>query len=418
MSVLVLHRGPLGRNPYDRWLDGYAGDVLLLASREQLDLCGETLPDRHRYRHVEAVSGYDVNGYVEWRALELARAHGVRHIVASQERDLERAAQLREILGLPGQGIASAAAFRDKVLMKELVRSAEVAVAPYAEVECAVDVIAFARTFGFPLVLKPRNGGGSVDLRIVYGEEELDTVLGGDALLAGSLHPNLIVEAFVPGAMCHVDGLVVDGRVVFAWASQYLYALASYKADPNGRLDVTLDHDDPLAGRLLALTDRVLGALPGPRDFAFHAEVFHTPDDELVLCEIACRTGGASIRDMGRTLFGADLTEWWVRAQVGLPLDRVDDSRRVSPARMAGQLVLMKRPGKILSLPTQPPYPWVEHSRLFVEPGQIMQEAAFSGDFMAAFVVSAPTRVDCEGRLRALDAWFQAHVAIERPIPA
>jgi hypothetical protein len=110
-------------------------------------------------------------------------------------------------------------------------------VAPYAEVECVADVIAFARTSGLPLVLKPRNGGGSVDLEIVHDEDDVDRVLAGDALVAGAWQPNLIVETFIPGAMCHVDGLVVNGRVVFAWASQYLYALASYRSDPNGRLD-------------------------------------------------------------------------------------------------------------------------------------------------------------------------------------
>jgi hypothetical protein len=56
----------------------------------------------------------DVSGCVEVGALELARRHSVRRIVATQERDLERAAQLREILGLSGQRLQSAAAFRDK----------------------------------------------------------------------------------------------------------------------------------------------------------------------------------------------------------------------------------------------------------------------------------------------------------------
>ncbi|HEV3406258.1 MAG TPA: NikS protein, partial [Candidatus Dormibacteraeota bacterium] len=96
----MLHRGPLAGTPYDRWLSDLGTHVLLLAAQEQLDLSGDALPREGAYRHVEAVRGYDVNGYVEMRALQLARRHGVRHIVATQERDLERAAQLREILGL------------------------------------------------------------------------------------------------------------------------------------------------------------------------------------------------------------------------------------------------------------------------------------------------------------------------------
>jgi hypothetical protein len=216
--------------------------------------------------------------------------------------------------------------------------------------------------------------------------------------------------------MCHVDGLIAGGQIVFAWASQYLYALSSYRTDPNGRLDVTLDRDDPLGQRLLDLVGRALDALPGPRDFGFHAEVFHTPEDRLVLCGIACRPGGAGIRDVGRALFGADLTDWLVRAQTGLPVAAADVPRPLIPRQMAGQLVLMKRPGRVVSVPGRPPFPWVEQARLFVRPDQVMSEAANSADFMASYVVSAPSRRECEGRLRQLEAWFQARVVIEAEV--
>jgi hypothetical protein len=213
--------------------------------------------------------------------------------------------------------------------------------------------------------------------------------------------------------MCHVDGVVIDGRPVLMWASQYLYALSTYKTDRNGRFDVTLDPDDPLARRLLALTERVIDALPSPRDFAFHAEVFRTPDDRLVLCEIACRMGGASIRDMGRTLFGVDPLPCSVRAQVGLPPSRALQAGRLTPERMAGQFVLMKRPGTVRELPADPPFDWVERYRLFVALGQVMHEATFSGDFLVSAVVSAPSRAASEARLRELESWFQEHAAIE-----
>jgi len=415
MSVLVLHRGALAGAPYDQWLADVEGDILLLAAQEQLELAGEELPTQGAYAHLEAVPGYDVSGYVEARALELARRHHVRAIVAAQERDLERAAQLRDILGLPGQRPESAAAFRDKVLMKKLVSAAGIPVAPHREIDCATDIIEFTRWHGFPLVLKPRNGGGSIDLRIIPGSEELDEVLVGGTLWPPQAQPNLIAEAFVPGPMCHVDGLVVDGRVAFSWASQYLYALASYRTDRGGRLDVTLDHEDPLARRLRRFTEQALDALPGPDAFAFHAEVFHTPDDELVLCEVACRPGGASIRDIGRTLFGVDLAECAARAQAGLPLDL---RAPLAPAQAAGQLALMKRPGMVRDVPRQPPYRWVERYRTFVRPGQAMTEASFSGDFMAAFVVSAPDRRTCEERLRRLESWFTERIMIEEAVAA
>jgi D-ala D-ala ligase C-terminus len=415
MNVLVLHRGSLATSPYDKWTADHDGEVVLLASREQIDHFGEKLPEPgNGYRHVEAIRDYDTGGRVEARALELARRYGVGHVIATQERDMERAAQLREILGLPGQRLDSVIAFRDKVLMKSMVSSAGIPVAPYAEVACAVDLISFAGKHGFPIVVKPRDGGGSVGLRFIHSKPELDAFLTGHFDLYGEDLPNLIVESFVHGPVCHVDGLVVGGRIVYAWPSQYLYVLARYKGDRGGRYDVTLDADDPLTQRLIEFIERVIDTLPGPSDFAFHAEVFHNTDDELVLCEIACTTGGAAQRDIQRTLFGIEPTETWVRAQLGLALP-VDTSVRLRPARLTGQLVLLKRPGKVLALPGDPPFPWVESARVFVRPGDVMDEPAFAADFMAMFVVSAPTRKMSESRMRELETWFLNAISIEAP---
>ncbi len=114
-------------------------------------------------------------------------------------------------------------------------------------------------------MLKPVDSAGSVGLRILESREELDAHLADGLDLYGPHLPNLLAEAFVPGRMCHVDGLVVDGRTVFAWPSQYQYTLASYRTDTGGRLDLTLDTDDPLTGRLLEFTDRAWRRSAGRR---------------------------------------------------------------------------------------------------------------------------------------------------------
>jgi hypothetical protein len=408
MSVLVLHhRGSLAGAPYDQWLADYDGDVLLLASAEHLRLVDEELPaSGHGYRHLEAIEGYETSGRVEARALELAREHGVRYVIACQEQDLERAAQLREILGLPGQTYASVLPFRNKVLMKDALSAAGVPVADYAAVECAVDIVAFAERHGFPIVVKPRDAAGSIGVRIINTAAELDTYLAEEIDGQGSGQPNLMVESFVPGPMCFVDGLVIDGRIIYGWAARYLFAVAGYAADRGGRHSVTLDRDDPLAHRLVELVDKSLAALPGPRAFTFHAEVFEAPDGGVVLNEIACRTGGANIRGIVRTVAGIDPTECWVRAQVGLPLPEVVTGQRIWPQRMAGQIVFNKRPGTVLRVPGPPPFPWVRAANVFVRPGQVMGGSAFSSDFLAGFVVEGPDQRTCRERLTELESWF------------
>ncbi|MGV9242159.1 ATP-grasp domain-containing protein [Streptomyces sp. NPDC003710] len=418
MSVLVLHQvGSVHAVPYDQWFADYDGDVLLLVSRDNLERVGEELPPAGAgYAHAEAVDGYDTGGELEERALDLARQHGVRHVVASHERDLERAAVLREILALPGQQPDSVLPFRDKSLMKKLAAAAGVQVAAHREIETATDIVSFAAEHGYPVVLKPRDSAGSVGLRILHTREELEGYLEHDFDLYGAGQPNIIAEEYVPGPLCHVDGLVLGGKVALAWPSQYQYALATYATDTGPRIDLTLDTDDPLAHRLLAFTERLLQALPGPENFAFHAEVFHTPDDELVLCEIACRTGGAAIRDVITLLFGADPTRSWLRAELGLPVSvpRTSGAERPLPRTMTGQMVLMKRPGRVVAVPETPPdFPWIERFRVFVKPGRRMTAARTSSDFLCTVLVSGRDRAEVEERLRRVEAWFLGELVLE-----
>jgi len=425
VSILIIHRNPLEPFPYLQWLADLGEDVVVLAAADRLAPFGEQVPDGDLgYARLEFLDRFEDEPLLA-RARELAAEFGVRQVLAHHEADVGIAARLREELGLPGAWSDDVRPFRDKALMKRLVEAAGVPVAPHAVARTRAEVEAFAERHGLPVVLKDRAGYNAVGLRIVRDAAALAACL--DDAYPGGPRDDLLVEAFVPGRMCHVDGLVVAGRTVLAWPSQYQYDLASFGSDHGPRVDLTLDPDDPLTDRLLQLTDTVLGALrpAGSRltDHAFHAEIFHTPDDRLVLCEIAARPGGAKIKEVFETLFGVHLGEYTTRAQVGLPLPALaalgspGSSPGATgvlprPARMAGQLLMMKRPGRVAALPPTPPEPWVDRFWLYARPGQVIPSASGSADFLTAVVGSAPTRAECERRLRSLGARLAAQTDI------
>ncbi len=56
-------------------------------------------------------------------------------------------------------------------------------------------------------------------------------------------------------------------------------------------------------------------ALGGPAHYSFHGEVWCTSDDKLVLCEVACRTGGGEIRGEILELFSLNLNASVCQAQ-------------------------------------------------------------------------------------------------------
>ncbi len=418
MSVLILHRNPFEPFPYDRWLADYDGDVVVLAARDKFEPFGEKVPtDNLGYTRLEVLEQFD-DALILKRALELVTEFQITHIIAHHEADVDTAAWLREHLGLTGAWPADVLPFRDKALMKQRAQRAGIDVAAHATPRTAEEAWAFADLHAFPLVCKDRAGYNAIGLRILGDRDELADYLAHTYFDAP--REDALFEVFVPGRMCHVDGLVVDGRTVLAWPSQYQYDLASFGTDQGARVDLTLDRDDPLTDRLLALTERIVAALKPSgsrlRDHAFHAEIFHTPDDRLVLCEIASRPGGAKIREVFHTIFGANLGEYTTRAQLGLPLPALGEfsgaGDRPQPRAMSGQMLTMKRPGLVRSVPAAPDESWVERFWVYARPGQVIPPAAGSSDFLTAVVGSAPTRAECERRLRSLGARFEAQIKI------
>lgn len=418
MSVLILHRNPFEPFPYQKWLADYDGDLVVLAAREKFEPFGEPVPTGNLgYTHLEVLDRFDGDLVVK-RAIELAVEFGTTQVIAHHEADVGTAAWLREHLGFGGAWPADVLPFRDKAVMKQRAQQAGVEVATHVLARTSEEAWAFADQHGFPLVFKDRTGFNAIGLRILADWDELGSYLAH--AYSGPPRDDLLLEVFVPGRMCHVDGLVVDSRTVLAWPSQYQYDLASFGTDQGARVDLTLDPHDPLTVRLLALADRALAALKPAgsrlREHAFHAEIFHTPDDGLVLCEIACRSGGAKIREVFHTMFGINLAEYATRAQLGLPLPALDDvSRdedRPKPRAMSGQMLTMKRPGLVRSVPAAPPEPWVQRFWCYAKPGDVIPPASGSSDFLTAVVGCAPTRAECERRLRDLGVRFQAQIEI------
>ncbi|MFV0457617.1 MAG: acetyl-CoA carboxylase biotin carboxylase subunit family protein [Actinomycetales bacterium] len=421
MSLLILHRNPFEPFDYRRWLADVREPVFILAAADKLRAFGESAPDLP-FARIEVFDDFD-SPAVDQRARTIVQEQGVTRLIAEHEADLQRAAELRAELGLPGASPRAVLPFRDKLVMKRTLAEAGLEVAEHALAADATTVRDFARDHGLPVVLKDRAGFNSIGLRILVDSDGLESALA-EAFGERSQRDDLIVEGFVGGRMCHVDGLVVGDAVELVWPSQYQYDLASFGADPGARVDLTLDPGDPLTPRLRTLTQQAVTALrqaggpaSGLRNHAFHAEIFHTEDDRLVICEVACRSGGAKTREVFHAMFGVNLAHCALRLQAGLEapaeLTRLLAHERREPRRMAGQVSMMKRPGRVYALPEAPGEPWVERYWCFAQPDQVIPMASGSADFLAVAVACAPSRAECESRLRNLGRRFERETLIQ-----
>ncbi|MGW8378497.1 ATP-dependent carboxylate-amine ligase [Streptomyces sp. ODS28] len=399
--VLVFAKTPYEKTPYDRWLAGTGVVPVIVTAREYAEGYAH-LP------HVHAFDAYDTSQLVEKAALRLAREFAVDAVFARAEADVVRAARLRERLGLPGQHTASALAFRDKVVMKDHLAGAAVEVPAYERVESAHTVLDFVERHGYPVVVKPVSESGSLGAAVIRDEAELD------AYLADPWRGPSEVEAFVPGRMYHVDGLVTGGDVVFVHPFRYLNDCLSFRRN-EWVANVPLSPRDPAYDRLVKAALSVLEALPTPRQTAFHAEFWITPDDRLVFCEIAGRTGGGMISAMVRHAFGLDLDREWLYAECGLPTaagDPVSSGALAAlPAyRPAGALCIPPQSGVLERLPATGPGSGqpacVRETVLTGAVGERFHGGVKSGLFLAGYVVGGETEDEVAAHIGQVADWF------------
>ncbi|MEU0674247.1 hypothetical protein ABZ330_15370 [Streptomyces sp. NPDC006172] len=319
-KILLLSRQPLATRPLHDWLEGTADDIVLLTTPKAVvgaeDALAEHFPS---HRLVDDYGGWST----EQAAEEAARAHGVDLVASTSESDVLRAARLRARLGLPGQDVASATAYRDKVVMKRTARAAGIGVPPFAPVECPADLLEFIEDWGFPVVVKPRLGAGAKGMAILRGPAEVTAFLDREPTSEVPYLPGQwMVEDFVTADFFHVDGIMRDGRIVHAWPSAYLGSPGQRVHDKAPLGSVLLAPDDPRTALLRRMTQNVVAALPAaPHPLAFHLEAWIPPDGEPVLCEIASRAGGALIGEAYERAFGVLLAREGLRGQCGLPLE-------------------------------------------------------------------------------------------------
>lgn len=388
--------------PYDAWAAGAGARLTLLVSAEKY-------PQYAHLPEARPITGYHEGGELELAALESAGGQRPSAVLARGEGDVLRAARLRELLDVPGQHWDSAQAFRDKVLMKTILRERGIAVPQFAPVRVAFDLFGFIREHGYPVVVKPAYGSGSTGTHILHEEADLG------ALLRAGLPEHAEVETFVEGRMYIVDGLLTHGRLAAAYVSHYLNDCLSFRSgDYLGAAQLT--GDDPLVPRLTRYAEQVLAALPTPECTTFHLEVFLTPDDRLVLCEVASRTGGALTGAAIRVCNGFDLDERWFAAQLGGPAapgEAVREAvRGAEPGRAAGWVVFYPEHGRLAALPGDPP-DFVVEQRLHGTVGESYQGGQKSGKFLCGYVITGRDAAEVAQHADELAAWYADRIRWE-----
>jgi biotin carboxylase len=286
---------------------------------------------------------------------------GVRvdHVLSFAEDGQLGAAHLRALLGRDGgTDPLTASGVRDKRMMKRLVESAGVPVARWTSLPTNVAFAepADAPDVGFPAVVKPAYGFGTMGTTRVDSSQELAELLAGLTTPERLHSGHLIVERFVHGRELHIDALWSGGKPLLFTVSAYFAPRLELLPDAgNGGTERPRDgsyilprqENVELYDRLRELNETVNGALAIDTAVT-HMEVFETPDGELVFSETAVRLGGGWVPATLSAHFGRDIHHMVAGGLLRGHVDAADPAHRC----VGGLHMRPDRAGTITAMPT------------------------------------------------------------------
>jgi hypothetical protein len=276
--------------------------------------------------------------------MDLLRTGPLERVLAPFELSVPVAGFLRSYFGLPGMDFETANRFTNKYLMKRALAAAGLPVTPFRVAYGLAEIGPRAEELGWPVVIKPVLGGGTLDVVVLDGAAALERFAASpDAARVAGLGIPLIVERYVEiEAEYTCNGIVHEGEVVFAAVLKYPVPMLGCPAGLNASYTLPPGHPD-LAGivRLHAQTVRALGL----HDGVTHMEILKSGAG-LLAGEIACRPPGGGIPGGIRLHYGVDL---W-RAFRDTSLGRAPDVRaREGDGLLMNYLLPLKR-GRIVRL--------------------------------------------------------------------
>lgn len=243
-------------------------------------------------------------------ARHIHRLQPVDAIGGFNEETQEHAAQVATALGLPFHKLEVIRATRNKAEMRDVLRKRGLDDTPSRLVAGTDEVADLGERHGYPLVLKPVDGRGSLGVAIVRAEREIAAAL--ERYAAHATRHRMLAEGFLAGEEYSVEAFSEEGR------HRVICVTQKFK-DPVTCVETGHCLPAPIPEGLRArLADFVASALSaiGLKDGPSHTEVIVTAGGPRIV-ETHARLAGDSIVDLIRLASGVDLDELWVRQVMG-----------------------------------------------------------------------------------------------------
>jgi biotin carboxylase len=267
---------------------------------------------RESIDEVFALPNFDDWNHVSNAVSYLARSEKIDRVAPLDDFDVELVARLREHLRIPGMGETTARYFRDKLAMRARAVATGIKVPRFVHVLNHDSIRQFLRDVPAPWMFKPRSEASATGIQKMTHEDQVWERIA----MLGDKQSNYLLEQMIPGDVYHVDGVVSEGKVVFAEASRYITPLFDVAHHGGVFGSAILPRNGAEAKALLAANKDVVKHLGFKRGVK-HTEIIRGREDgEFYFLETAARVGGAHIAELVEAGTGVNLWAEWARLEI------------------------------------------------------------------------------------------------------
>jgi biotin carboxylase len=244
----------------------------------------------------------------------LFRHQQIDRIIALDDYDVSKAALMREEFRLPGMGQTTARHFFDKLAMRMVAKEAGILVPEFTGLFNNDEIHRFFGNSEGPWLVKPRMDAGALGIRKLHSEADF----WNWEREIGERRHKFLVEEFKPGDILHVDTLIMDYKLLFHRASEYLNPPFDIAHGGGIFQSHTLESGSKDDVVLKKLNLQVLKAF-GLKHGASHSEfIRNRKDGKFYFLETSARVGGAHLAEMVEAASGVNLWKEWANIELAL----------------------------------------------------------------------------------------------------
>lgn len=252
-------------------------------------------------------------------------------VIAADDQGVMVAAFASSLLGLDGNSPESAAATRDKLLLRTALAATEIDQPRFASLGPDDSPEVAATHVGYPLVVKPLNRSASQGVIRVDRPEDLPTITNRVRDIVGQ-DATLLIEEYMPGAEIAIEGILTRGELTVLAVfdkpdtSEGPYFPETLFVTPSRLAEKNLAEAERVAGAAV----RGLGLSTGP----VHIEL-RVDRGRARVIEVAARSiGGLCSRSLSFGLIGTTLESLILRNAIGLGKTRMRREQQASGVLM------------------------------------------------------------------------------------